>query len=278
MEAIRSWFLRDVLDYIERDRGSEALTRLGERLPDRLGEILDPATLRTSAPTETVPIATGEDALLSIESALGDGSGKVLEGIGREMATRFLSHGGAVMTGDLIGTLSRLRVPFEHPFIGVDLTYEIQRTPGGFSMTVGAAGHPRATRILRHLASGAILAAQRYARETGTPKLYGEVRGDRAIIDVVLRATTEPTPVIVEADTNSMRRPSRPSMRAVPQPSLSRQVEEILSRSQSTEPSGVPPRRSSEPPVSSYRRTPGSFPAARPPSEPPPRESVRKPK
>ena len=161
MEAIRSWFLRDVLDYIERDRGSEALTRLGERLPDRLGEILDPATLRTSAPTETVPIATGEDALLSIESALGDGSGKVLEGIGREMATRFLSHGGAVMTGDLIGTLSRLRVPFEHPFIGVDLTYEIQRTPGGFSMTVGAAGHPRATRILRHLASGAILAAQR---------------------------------------------------------------------------------------------------------------------
>ncbi len=214
VEAIRVWFLRDVIDFVERDRGSEALKRLGERLPDRLADVLDPATLRASSPTDTVPLATGEDALLSLDSIVGDGSGKLLEGIGREIATRFLSHGGAVMTGDLIGTLSRLRVPFEHPFVGVTLQYEIERTPAGFSMSVGATGHPRTTRILRHLATGAILAAQRYAREAGTPKLYGEVRGDRAIVDVVLRATTTQV-AVEEPELGPLRRPSRPSMRSV---------------------------------------------------------------
>ena len=72
----------------------------------------------------------------------------------------------------------------EHPFVGVPLLFELRRNPTGFSLIVGVTGHSRATRAVRHLTLGAIIAAERFAREVGAEnlKLSAENIADRSNI------------------------------------------------------------------------------------------------
>jgi hypothetical protein len=232
--AVRTWFLRDVLDVLDRELGSPVLGRLPERLPPRLRDYVVLETLRSSSPVDTIPIADAEELLLGIDGALGDGSGKVLEGAMIELASRLLSQSGGLLVSDLMGTVARLRTTLERPFVEIDVMYELKKTDTGFSLTVGLQGRPRAARILRHLATGTIRAAHRFCREAIDEELriYGETLGDRATLDARYRQPVVPASAPPDP-TPFSRRTSR-AVRAM-QPTLSDEVERILSRAPSGE-------------------------------------------
>jgi len=234
---LRSWFLRNVLEATERQLGALAVGGLRARLPPRLSPHASLDRLRASAALDSVPLDEGEEILLAVDSLLGDGSGKLLESIGSDLATRVLSQGGGVArAGDLFGTVARLQAFLEHPFVGVPLVFDLRRNPAGFSLTVGVAGHSRATRALRHLAIGAIIAAERFAREAGAEnlKIYAENIGDRSNISARYLVAEE---FVTEEAAPPTRRP--PTVRA-PGTSLSDEVDRILR-------STAPPRRASDP-------------------------------
>src|SRR6185436_19976468 len=174
------------------------------------------------------------------------GSGRVLEAIGLELASRALSQGGVAKFGDLHGTVARLQAFLDHPFVDAPTVFELRRTDLGFSLTVGVVGRPRATRVLRHLAVGAVTAAERSAREGGGMKLSAELHADRATLTVLyqrtepsLRSDSEPPPTSVRRPTLSLRPPS-----------LSEQVERILA---SHRPQQRASRRPPTPAPGSYR-------------------------
>jgi hypothetical protein len=199
--------------------------------------------LRASAATDTVPLDEGEEILLSVDSFLGDGTGKLLESIGIDLAARVLSQGGSVArSGDLAGTVARLQAFLEHPFVGVALLFELRRNPTGFSLIVGVIGHSRATRAVRHLTIGAIIAAERFAREVGAEnlKISAESIADRSHINArYLSGEQQAAP----EQAPPSRRP--PAVRA-PAASLSAEVERILR----TAAPPRPPEEESQPPES----------------------------
>jgi hypothetical protein len=221
---LRSWFLRGVLEALERQYGTTALGLLTEKVPRRLLPHASLDRLRASAALDTILLDDGEELLLFIDSLLGDGSGRVLEAIGLELASRALSQGGVAKFGDLHGTVARLQAFLDHPFVETPTRFELKRTDMGFSLTVGVLGRPRATRVLRHLAVGAVTAAERSAREGGGMKLTSEVLADRATLLVHYQRTEAPVRTDSEAPPTSARRPAH-SLRP---PSLSEEVERIL--------------------------------------------------
>src|SRR5688572_33368372 len=113
--------------------------------------------LRATAALDSIPLDDGEEAVQAFEQALGDASGRLLERLACEMLARQLVQAAAaVRVGDLFGTVARLRGPLEHPFIDAPVTFDLQRTPLGLSLTIGVIGRPRSTRILAYVAAGAI--------------------------------------------------------------------------------------------------------------------------
>jgi hypothetical protein len=243
--------VRDVLEILE--RGGNVVSRLHERLPQRLAGYVDLGMLRTCHPTDTLPLDDGEELLLAVDVALGDGSGRVLENAGLEMAARLLAQGvGGVVAGDLLATVARMRGLIERPYLGVDVTFQLTATGTGFALVLGVVGRPRSARLLRHLASGAIRAAQRFSRgaDEDSLKLHAETIGDRTTISAQYR---EPRSVPADAAPTRSRRPSR-SFRVSVQPNLSEQVERILNRSGTEPPPGT--RRPSTAPPGTSRSSP----------------------
>jgi hypothetical protein len=236
-----------VLEALERQYGSSALALLAEKVPRRLLPHASLDRLRASAALDTILLDDGEELLLFIDTLLGDGAGRVLESIGQELASRALGQGGVAKFGDYHGTVARLQAFLDHPFVDAPTVFELKRTDLGFSLTVGVVGRPRATRVLKHLAVGAVTAAERSAREgTGGMKLSADSHADRATLTVryqraepSLRGDSEPPPTSVRRPTFSMRPPS-----------LSEQVERILS---SHKPQDRSARRPPTPAPGSYR-------------------------
>jgi hypothetical protein len=235
--GIRSWFVRDLLDLLE--RGGGAGLRLQERLPQRLAGHADLEALRLAGPTDVLSLDDGEELLLTLDAVLGDGSGRVLEGASLELAARMLAQGvGGVVAGDLMATVARMRAVFERPYLGIDVAFQLTATETGFALALSVTGRPRSARLLRHLALGSIRAAQRFSRgaDEESLKLYAETIGDRTSITAQYR---EPRSVPADAKP-STRRPSR-SFRVGAQHSLTEQVERILNRA-TTEPPPAPRR------------------------------------
>lgn len=223
---LRSWFLRGVLETLERQYGSTALALLGEKVPRRLLPHASLDRLKASAALDTILLDDGEELLLCMDSILGEGNGRVLEVVGQELASRALNQGGVAKLGDLHGTVARLQAFLDHPFVDTPTSFELKRTDLGFSLTVGVTGRPRSTRVLRHLAIGAVLAAERVARETGTAlKVSSEVVADKATLSARYQRTDPAPSLESEPPPTSARRPA-PSLRP---PSLSLEVERILS-------------------------------------------------
>ena len=234
MSELRSWFLRNVLEAVERQLGTPAVTNLRSKLPPRLLKHAALDRLRASTAVDTVPLDEGAEILLSLDSLLGDGTGKLLESVGVDLAARMLSQGGSVArAGDVAGTVARLEAFLEHPFVGVPFAFELRRNATGFSLSIGVSGHARATRALRHLTIGAIVAAERFAREVGAEhlRISAENAADRS--HIAARYLPEGA---AEAELPPpSRRPSLPAR--APTASLSAEVERILR-------STVPPRPS----------------------------------
>jgi hypothetical protein len=235
---LKLWFLRDVLESLERERGEGALVRLLERVPERLRGMLKLDTLRSKSPLDAIPLDEGEELLLCIDSALGDGTGRVLELVGSDLAGRmYFQEGGSVILGDLMATAARLRATLQRPFVGTEIVFELSRTDSGFSLVVGVSARPRSTKILRSLAAGAMRAAQRYAHESGTSelRLSAETLGDRSVISIGYRSASQNPPKFDGADPGQRRR-SPISFKPPRVPSLAAEVERILGGRGNSEP------------------------------------------
>ena len=259
MSELRSWFLRNVLEAAERQLGAPAVAGLRDRLPPRLAAHASLERLRASAALDCVPLYEGEEILLSVDSFLGDGTGRLLESLGLDLAARLLSQDGTVARmGDLAGTVARLQTFLQHPFVGVPLLFELRRNRAGFSLLVGVTGHSRATRAARHLTIGAIIAAERFAREVGAEnlKLSADSIADRANISARYLALEE-QPAPEQAPPTRRPQPVR-----APTASLSAEVERILRTT-------TPPRareEESQPPESMTLRVGNVPPAVRGPA------------
>jgi hypothetical protein len=243
-----------VLEALERQYGAAALALLAERVPRRLLPHASLDRLRASAALDTILLDDGEELLLFIDTLLGDGGGRVLEAVGQELAGRALSQGGVAKFGDLHGTVARLQAFLDHPFVDTPTLFELKRSDLGFALTVGVVGRPRATRVLRHLAVGAVLAAERAARQgISGMKLSSEVVADRATLDARYQRSepprrgseSEPPPTSVRRMTTSFRPPS-----------LSEEVERILS---SHRPPPSPRSRGLTPVPGPHRSSPPSL-------------------
>lgn len=246
---VRCSFVRDALGLIEREHGAGSIARALARLGDQARAQCEPELLRRSSPTDTLPLHVAEDLLLTLDSALGDGSGRLLERLGLDLATRTLSQSGtSVIVGDLFATVARLRVPVEHPFVDAAVRFEVFRSPAGFTVEVYCPGHPRMARALRHLVAGLIVGAQRFAGST-SPRIRGETRGDQVRLEVSLAP-----PTVEPAAQEPPRRQTRPTLRHPTQPSLSAQVDAIFAHRPSL--ANVEAASSSQPPPSSVRPTP----------------------
>ncbi len=273
---LRVRFLRDMLRAAEREQGAGTLSRLQGRLPDRLRTHADASVLNASTPSDTISLDDGEEVLLAMDTMLGDGSGRLLETASFDLVARTVSQGNMLVVGDLLGTVARMRAPLEWPFIAVQMMFELSPTDTGFSLTLGIPGRPRSARILRHVASGAIRAAQRYCREASVDgmELVSGVFGDRANVTARYRAppvaeTTEPT-------VDKRRKTTQRLVRRTTQPRLSDEVERILSAppgapSQPPEPLSLRSDRPRTSPIPGGDRT-SSYPPARPSSRPPKKE------
>jgi len=259
VSELRSWFLRNVLEAAERQLGAPAVAGLRGRLPPRLAAHASLDRLRASSALDSVPLDEGEEILLSVDSFLGDGTGKLLESIGCDLAARMLSQGGSVArAGDLAGTVARLQAFLEHPFVGVPLLFELRKNPTGFSLIVGVTGHSRATRAVRHMTIGAIVAAERFAREVGAEnlKISAESIADRSNINAAY------LPVEEEAAPEQAPPSRRPPTVRAPAASLSAEVERILRTSAPPR----PPEEDAQPPESMTLRVGRNVSAARGPA------------
>lgn len=224
-----------MLEALERQYGPSALSSLADRAPQRLLSHASLERLRATAAQGSILLDDGEELLLFIDALLGDGTGRVLEGVGQDLAARALGQGGVAKFGDLHGTVARLQAFLDHPFVDAPTLFELKRTDLGFSLTVGVVGRPRATRVLRHLAVGAVQAAERSAREGAGMRLSSELLADRATLTVRYQRTLPPPRLESEPPPTSLRRPS-----SVRPPSLSEEVERILA---SHKPDSSRPRR-----------------------------------
>lgn len=268
LARLRAWFLRNLLEAAERELGAPALAALPERAPARLRPHLTLDRLRTTAALDTLPLDDGEEAILLFDQAVGDGSGKTLERIACEMLARQLVQAAsAVRVGDLFGTVARLRAPLEHPFVDVTVVFDLTRSPTGFRLSVGIPGRPRATRVLGHLAMGAVQAAERFARESHSEPLRLELTtfADRSSIDARFRRTSTLPPAPDHMPSSRRTSPSRVI------PRLSDEVARILDSTRTS----VSPTRDSDAPL---RRGRSSIPPPRSTIPPPPPDPPSEPR
>jgi hypothetical protein len=201
---------------------------LTEKVPRRLLPHASLDRLRASAALDTILLDDGEELLLFIDTLLGDGSGRVLEALGQELASRALTQGGVAKFGDLQGTVARLQAFLDHPFVDTPTLFELKRTDLGFTLMVSVVGRPRATRVLRHLSVGAIQAAERAAREGMGIKLSAELVADRAILNVRYQRSDAPPPPAPREETEPPPTSARRATTSMRPPSLSEEVERIL--------------------------------------------------
>ncbi len=258
-----------VLDALGRTSDASALSRLGSRLPARLRDLAFAAS-GALEPSDTLTLDDAEELLLAIDQALGDGSGRVLESVARDMAARAMAQrDGVVVAGDLLGTIQRLRAPLEHPFIDAEVLFEVRRTETGLTLVIGVTGRPRAARLLRHFALGYVRAAAEFCRETSVEdlRISSELLGDRARIGAAWRratATAAPPPF----ERRSLRPRTRPSSAT----NVAAVVDQILDHSRRTTPPPPPDygRRVTTPlPAEALRSHPSTPP-------PPPSDAERR--
>ncbi|MEZ4371215.1 MAG: hypothetical protein R3B07_10335 [Polyangiaceae bacterium] len=235
-----------MIDALERSDASVPM-RLAARLIPRLMRSLSDHVYNTADPRSTMSLVEAEELLLGIDAALGDGSGKVLESAGFVLGSRLLSHRGSVVVpGDVVRTIARLRTPVELPYEGARVVFDVTETEVGFDLALGVLGHPRSTRVLRHLCVGYVKAAYTFGhnRNPDELKLFADVIGDRASISGRFRQPSMLPPAAETGATPGPRR-SLSKSRIPAAGSLSAEVDRIFERTTLPPQSRRPGARSS---------------------------------
>ncbi len=255
----RAAFLRSVMEALERLSGGNAEAQLQLRLSESLRRMAMSHVLKVSGADILLSLDDVENFLLGVDEALGDGSGSILESVGQELATRsYLLGEGIIKSGSARRCVERFGDELLYPFEGTETQFQVAVTDTGFNLALGVRGRPRATRILRHLATGSVRASFTFALEaTSTDlKLYAHTVGDRAEISARYRHPSETAELTPPPPARERGRPSRTSNAP---PSVAREVERILS--------GAPNPRT-EPPPSSRRGDHGLHLGAKIPTAP----------
>lgn len=238
MTAIRTRFVLDVADVME---------KTGSGVPSQRSPALL-ASLRSSSEL-TVAMDTAADVLFGLDGALGRGAATLLEQAFADVLSRLLASTSLAVPGDLAASAARLRVLLEHIIASESMAYDVSSTREGFTLFVGIGAGPKATRLLRHIAVGAVRAAQRFAREgmTETVDVTSDVLGQRVKLDVRLRHAPISQPKVIEIAPGA--RTSRPSPRRHSSPTL-QAVERIMGSSRPGAEGEEDPVRSKRSPVS----------------------------
>lgn len=233
MQGVRTRFVRDLLDLIERDNDRDAFVRACESLSSRLGDDETVQAIRNGSAPVLFPMADADLLLLGLDASLGDGTGSLLERAATEQMARLVSAGGLAVQGDLMGSVARLRAPLEQIFSSDAMGFDLSETRTGFVLFLGLGGAPRTARLLRVIACGAVRAAQRFAREGlgDALTIQSETLGERVRLDVRCRQPTTETVETMppaKASPPPSRKPSKPYLPTT-QPTLD-VVDRIIQR------------------------------------------------
>jgi hypothetical protein len=227
--GIRSRFVRVIMESVQLQTGGQGLSRLKQQLPARLMRLLSRSVLSARDHDETIELSLAIELLLAVDQALSGGSGQTLRRAATALSTRILANGRElVAAGETVRTLKCLRAPFEQPFVNVTLEFDVQRTPGGFALSVSLSGHPQASPLLAAFALGYAQSAVTFSGDQ--ERVFGlsaESLGDRALI-VGRISSSNPSISRVElpeGDKPGLR--SRAPTRS--RPSLAAVVDQILS-------------------------------------------------
>ncbi len=256
-ELFRTSFLRSVLEALQRQTGGKARAQLDRLLPEHLRPLLNSQVLNSKHTEVLISLDDAEEFLLAVDRCLGDGSGSTLEAVGKELATHsYFSADGLLTRGNLTECVRHLGATLERPFVDVQTRFDLNNTDTGFALSLGVVGRPRATRILRHLASGFIRASFTFALEATRDqlRLFATTVGDRGEIIARYREADESSDVTPPP--SSRERPRMP-----PRPSVAQEVERILSNApRSNPPRSAPPRAAGfdATPVPGSQRIPGA--------------------
>ncbi|MBK7579369.1 MAG: hypothetical protein IPI67_04100 [Myxococcales bacterium] len=211
MPGVRSRFVRDLVEGFERGARPESVVEVMRRIESRLTTPNALAGLRAASHADVLETADAEELLFGLDSALGDGSGQLLESVATDALARILLQGNLSIPGDLVATVARMRAPLEHLFVALPVGFDLSKKRDGFVLFVGVGGRPRTARLLRHLAVGSVRAAQRFAREgmSETVTLTCEALGERARIEARFGPATTPGALAALAPKKPPRKPTR---------------------------------------------------------------------
>lgn len=220
MGQFRRKFLRDVWELIGRTRGASVLERLSAALPERLSQVV-----LIHGSQDAVSLDEAEEFFGVLDGLLGE---RVLEHLFEELAARALAQNSTLVVGyDLLGTVQRLRGWLGGPFVGVEPVMDLIKSPQGFGWLLGVNARPRATRLLGKMATGAVLAAERFAMESsGSLVATAHSVGDRCRVEVTYSSVRGPSEVLAPPQALRDNRPH--SSRPVQFGQLSAEVEQIL--------------------------------------------------
>lgn len=234
---LQVYFLRRVLDAIERHTGGRAAEQLSSRLQGDALRLFASPTLRPTAPPMLgISLEDAERLLLAIDAALSERAGEILERAGYELACRhFLETSN--FRADVITCMQRLAAELTAPFIGIDVELRLNELREGLELYLSVPGEPRATRIWRHFCLGCLRAAFTFSFEATSVRLQleGDVVGDRASIIARYRTLDPREPLTPAPPPPSSRRPggsvppsSRSGRGSQRPPSIAEEVDRIL--------------------------------------------------
>ncbi len=254
--GVRARLLTEAYTSGRRGWGEDPLSRLRARVPSHLSELLEAIARGSLSALTPVPLDQAEEFLLILDDFFAQGSGHLIERIGYDHFSRVLSQTtGAVVVGDLIATLLRLRPSLEGPFVGVPVGFSVHESEWGWEVQLWVEGQPRSARILRYFGLGMVKAAQRFCRGASAVgvKFFTEVRGDHAIIEGKIRH------VYASAAEEQPTERQAPRSQRPPPMMISSKVDAILERAHQRPSSPHAAARPSRPPPSSEGRV-GSAP------------------
>lgn len=234
---LQVYFLRRVLDAIERHTGGRASEQLAARLQGDALRLFSSPTLRPSAPPLLgISLGDAERLLLAIDAALGERAGELLERAGYELACRHFLE-ASNYRADVFSCMQRLTTELTTPFVGIDVELRLNQLGEGLELYLSVPGEPRATRIWRHLCLGCLRAAFTFSFEATSVRLRleGDVVGDRASIVARYKTVDPREPLTPPPPPPSSRRPggsvppgSRSGRGSQRPPSIAEEVDRIL--------------------------------------------------
>jgi hypothetical protein len=227
--GIRSRFVRVIIESVQLQTGGQALSRLKQQLPSRLMRLLSRSVLSARQPDETIELSLAVELLLAVDQALCGGSGQMLRRAAGALSTRVLANGRELVSpGETVRTLKCLRAPFEQPFVNVTLEFDVQRTPTGFTLSVGLPGYPQASPLLGALALGYAQSAVTFSGDH--ERVFGlsaESVGERSLVVGRISSSNPNLSRVGGTENEKIGLRSRAPSRS--RPSLAAVVDQILS-------------------------------------------------